>query len=176
VKSTWISLLLGLGLVGCATPPAPDVTTHRDALTGLRTDLLSDNLLEAGESPRELLWLNASRVYQSANQYDYYLEVTYMAREEVGLLEIPPGSTLTLLIDGEAVTLSGSGSVNQPKAAKSGVVQEMAIYKASKLLLQKLSIAQTVRVVVKGQNGLVERDFSAGNIGNFQRFVTRYAL
>ena len=163
-------------MAGCATQPAPDVTSYRDAITGLRTDLLSDNLLESGDAPRELLWLNVSRVFQNGREYDYYLEVTYMAREEVGLLEIPPGASLTLVMDGETVLLSGSGSVNGSKPAKDGVVQESAIYKTTKLLLQKISIASEVQVAVKGQNGLVEREFSEENLSKFQRFVTRYGL
>ena len=157
-------------------PPPADVTTHRDVITGQRTDLLSDNLLEAGDSPREVIWLNASRVFLNRSQYEYYLELTYMAREAVGLLEIAPGPSLTLTLDGEAITLSSTGSVEESAQAGEGLVRETAIYRVSKLLLQKISIAQEVQVAVQGENGLVEREFSEENLGKFQRFVTRYAL
>lgn len=163
-------------MVGCATTPAPDVTTHYDNVSGLRTDLMSDNLLPAGDHPRELVWLNASRVYHTTSRYNYYLEVTYMARKEVGLLEIPPGQSLTLVVDGETIPLTGTGSLDSEKETKEGLVQETAIYKTSRLVLQKISIAKKVNVAVKGKNGLVERDFADENLDKFRRFVTNFAL
>jgi hypothetical protein len=49
-------LCCGLLLAGCATPPpAPDVTSHYDEVSGLRTDLLSDNMLTTEGPPRELI-------------------------------------------------------------------------------------------------------------------------
>ena len=60
--------------------------------------------------------------------------------------------------------------INTTKPAKDGVVRETAIYEVSKLLLQKISIAQSVVVQVKGRNGLVERKFTEENFDKFRRF------
>src|SRR5262245_6305651 len=121
--------VLSLGLLwifcaGCATEQPPDLATHVDQFSGLRTDLLSDNLLDTGDQPRELVWLNASRVFESDRKYIFYLEVTYMAREEVGLLDINPGQSLTLVIDGETIPVSGNGSLGPGKKSKDNLVQE----------------------------------------------------
>ena len=175
--SFW-AVIVSAGLVGsgCFTYDAPDVTTHYDQFSGLRTDLLEDNLLDTGSEPRELLWLNASRVFNSSTEYVYYLEVTYMAREGVGYLGISPGESLVLKLDEETLPLRGTGSMNTSKELKDGLVQETSIYKVSKLVLQKISVAQAVEVQVKGRNGLVERKFTPDNFDKFRRFVTRYAL
>jgi hypothetical protein len=99
-----------------------------------------------------------------------------MARQEAGPLEIMPGDSLTLIIDGEKITFSGTGSLDSQKETKEGLMQETAIFKTSKLVLQKISIAQEVKVRVRGKNGLVERDFNEENFDKFRRFVTKFAL
>jgi hypothetical protein len=163
-------------LAGCAGPQAPDVTTHIDHTTGLRTDLLGDNLLEGKGQPRELLWLNASRVYRNFSDAQYYLEAEYMAREEAGYLEIPPGDTLTIIIDGQPLKFSGTGGANLRKPYKDELVREKAIYPATRIQLQKIALGREVKVQVRGNNGLVERDFNKENQERFRQFVTRFAL
>jgi hypothetical protein len=163
-------------LAGCASPDAPDVTTHIDRATGLRTDLLGDNLLEGQGPPRELLWLNASRVYRTYSDAQYYLEVQYMAKEAAGYLEIPPGDTLTVLIDGQPLKFSGTGGANMRKPYKDELVREVAIYPATRVQLQKIALGKDVKVQVRGNNGLVERDFAKENQERFRQFVTRFAL
>src|SRR5256885_13007830 len=70
---------------GRRTPP--DVTTTFDPITGQRTDLISENMHEASQNPpREVIWLNAARVYRDSwnRRSELYLEVDYMARAETG--------------------------------------------------------------------------------------------
>ena len=57
-----------------------------------------------------------------------------------------------------------------------GLVQEGAIFKTDKLTLQRIAIATKVTLMVKGKNGLVEREFTAKNFERFRQFVTRYGL
>ena len=114
MKKYFIQLAGLLLVAGCAMQ-APEISTYYDPVMGDRTDLLSDNLLDTPGQPRELVYLNASRVWKNYNQSTYYLEVSYMARTEVGYLEIPPGQTLTITIDGKPVKLDGSGSMNMRK-------------------------------------------------------------
>src|SRR5947207_14914940 len=82
----------------CRTSP-PDVTTNFDPISGERTDMLSENMLETTQNPpREIVWLNAARVYRDVwnSKNSLFLEVNYMARAETGYLEIPLGTSLFL--------------------------------------------------------------------------------
>ena len=162
-------------LAGCATK-APDVSTYYDPLTGNRSaDLLSDNLLETAGPPRELVELDASRIWKSYSESVYYLEVRYMARAEVGYLEIPPGETLTVVADGQPLKFDGLGSANMRKPYKKELVRENALYPASKNALQKIAGAKQVKVQIKGNKGLIERQFAQENIDRFRKFVSAYA-
>jgi hypothetical protein len=160
-------------VAGCALQ-APEVSTHYDPV-GNRTDLLADNLLDTAGPPREMVWLNASRMWKSYNESQYYLEVEYMARKEVGFLEIPPGPMLTIIADGQPFKFNGSGSMNLRKPYKKELVRENAIYPASKRDLQKIAAAKEVKVTIKGDKGLIEREFAKANIERFRKFVSLYA-
>ena|SRR5438093_698563 len=175
MKLYWI-LIGALGLAaGCATR-TPDVSTFYDQVTGQRTDLMAENELEAPGKPRELVWLNASRVFRDYNRSEYYLEVQYMAMADRGYLDISPGQSLTLLVDGKPMVFSGSGSLNSRQPYKKDFLRETAIYPATKEQLQKIASARTVKVQIKGSNGLVERNFQAVNFDRFRRFVNAYAI
>jgi len=163
-----------LFVAGCATK-TPDVSTYIDPVMGNRTDLLSDNLLEAPGQPRELVWLNASRMFKSDFESQYYLEVSYMARKEVGYLDILPGEMLTIIADGKAMKFEGSGSLNTRKPYKKELVRENAIFPATRTALQKIAAAQKVKVQIKGNNGLIEREFAQDNFDRFRKFVSSCA-
>lgn len=172
-KSLMPGLLLAL-VLGCSTP-IPDVASHYDAVSGLRTDLLSDNLLTTEGPPRELVWLNASRLFKNSRDADYYLEVSYMATQEVGALEIQPGDSLTIVTDSKELVFSGTGSGGMRKVTKE-FVRESAIYQATRIQLQEIALAKQVKVRVKGRNGLIEREFKEENFNRYREFVTRFAL
>jgi len=160
---------------GCVTQP-PEVTTHYDAFSGIRTDLMADNLLETPGTPREVIWLNAYRAYKNYSSSDYYLEVSYMATAEVGWLEIAPGESLVLIVDGEPMRLKGSGSANNRKTARKDFVTENALYEVSAIQIQKIAGARQVKLQIKGDKGLVEREFQEANFERFRAFVRNYAL
>jgi hypothetical protein len=168
--------LIGL-LTGCETFKPSPVTTHYDEFTGQRTDLLSDNMLET-ENPREVIWLNASRVFNKGGKSIYYLEASYMAKTETGWLDIGPGQSLTIMADNEKIKfISASGSLNRrKKLERNAFVQETAIYEATRDQLQKIGAAKQVKVELKGNNGLVERQFAPANFERFRAFVARYAI
>ncbi len=159
-------------IAGCTTPRA-DVTTYTDD-TGLRTDLLANNRLDAPGKPREVVFLDASRVFKSRNKAIYYLEVKYTATKEVGYLDIPFGQTLTLILDGTPMPITGSGSLNM-RRTKGDFAEEMALYEVTKAQLQKIASAKKVQVRIKGNNGLIEREFGAKNYERFRLFVITYA-
>ena len=179
MKPSLALLLTALALLaGCATRP-PDVATDYSSVSGLRTDLMSENILEtAQEPPREVVWLNASRVFKNYRNKDskYYLEVNYMARTETGWLDIPLGNTLTLVADGQEMRFIGNGSFNKRKTPKKGFVSEAALYEVTRPQLQQIADAKEIKARIKGDNGLVERDFAPDNFRRFREFllVTRH--
>src|SRR5690606_36493614 len=94
-RALGVALLTSFVLIGCGT--TPEVTSYVHPVSGRRTDVIAQNLLDAPGNNRELLWLNAYRDFEDRYQYKYYLEVIYGARPEVGYLEIMPGRSLTII-------------------------------------------------------------------------------
>ncbi len=169
-------LLTLLGLLAGCTAPQTRVTSYYDQFGG-QTDMLADNELPSPLQPREVIWLNAYRVFKGT-QPMYYLEVRYLATAEVGWLEIEPGQSLTLTADGQPFKfVSASGSANTRELVrKKSFAQETALYEITKDQLIKIAKANQIKVQVKGNKGLVERDFGPKNYADFRAFVTRYAL
>jgi len=173
VKSILITCAAVCLLAGCATPPA-DVTSYWDE-TGSQVSLLGNNLLETPGKPREVVYLNASRIYKSHDKATYYLEVTYLATTEVGYLDIPFGQTLTMILDGKPMLIVGSGSLNMRKTVKDNLVREVALYEVTKAQLQTIASAKRVQVKIRGNSGLIEREFGPKNYERFRLFVVTYA-
>jgi hypothetical protein len=164
-------------MAGCAAPPPP-AATYYDPVTGARTDV-SENLLETEGQPREVIWLNAFRDFKGGGQGSYYLEVQYVAPADVGYLEIAPGQTLTLVLDGEPLKLESNGSINRRRDFRrenTDFVREGAFYPVKKHDLQKIASAKEVKVQIKGNKGLVERQFRPENFERIRAFVSRAAI
>lgn len=174
MKNIFVILIAGFFAGGCATTPIPDVTTHYDPITGYRTDLIPENLLETQQPSRELLWLNASRVFRNWADFDYFLEVHYEALPEPGWLHIKPGKSLVVTADGQELQFDGRGSLNTRRTRR-GNVSEDAIYRVEPAQLRAIARAKKVRVRVVGENGVVEREFGPVNFERFRKFVERYA-
>ncbi|MBN2505911.1 MAG: hypothetical protein JXQ71_04380 [Verrucomicrobia bacterium] len=174
VKNLFVSVAAACLLAGCART-LPDVGTYTDA-SGLSTSLLENNRLPSPvEPPREIVYLNASRIFKTATEAVYYLEVEYMARKETGLLDIPYGQTLTLVLDGRARKFSGAGSINLRQGGSEQIVRERALYQVTREDLQRIASARKVEVQIKGNNGLVVREFDQENHKRFRLFVITYA-
>jgi hypothetical protein len=170
----FLILVAALGLItGCATKP-PATATSYDPITGTRTDV-SENLLQSEGTPREVVYLNMFREYRNARRNDFYLEAFYMAPSEAGYLEIPPGQTLTITADDDTLKFTGNGSMNRRRAYKKDFVRETALYEVDKGDLQKLANAKKIKIQLRGNNGLVEREFAPENFENLKAFVARAA-
>ena len=61
------------------------------------------------------------------------------------------------------------------KHPRKGLVRESAIYPTTKSALQKIAAAQQVKVQIKGNRGLVQREFAPANSDRFRQFVAAYA-
>lgn len=160
-------------VTGCVTPEIPDVATYVDPNTHIRTDLIPENLLETEGPTRELVWLNASRVFKDYRNFDYYLEVHYEAAEETGLLKVSPGPSLVVVADGLELKFNGSGSLNARRQRR-GIVSEDAIYEATADDLRAIAYAGRVVVRVIGHNGVLTREFRPENSDRFRKFVMQF--
>ena len=154
-------------LTGCGS--TPEVTSYVNPLSGRRTDVLAENLLEAPGQTREMLWLNAYRDFSDQYRFKYYLEVIYGARTEAGYLDIAPGRSLTITADGNEMNFVGLGSLS--KDEEKGAVFETARYEATADDIYRISRAKKVTVRVAGRSGVVVRDFSAENFAKFRKFA-----
>lgn len=164
--------MVGL-LAGCYTPTGKDVYTYRNDV-GQGIDLITDNELESNADKSSLVWLNASRVRQGTWGGRYFLEVRYEALQKTGWLDIGPGQTLTLTLDGDTIQLKGPGSINTRRETGSGTVVENAIYETKEDVLRKIAKATQVKVVVQGKSRTIERDFRPENNQKFRKFVLTY--
>lgn len=159
-------------LAGCAQ--TPDVTTYVDPTTKQRTDLLSENELATPDNPREIIWLNASRVPLNRKESRINLEVVYGARPDAGYLDILPGRTLTVIADGTELKFSGIGSSNN-RRERGGLIFEHALYEAKIEDIRTIANADKVTVLVRGKDLVVERDFTAENSQRFKDFLMQIA-
>jgi hypothetical protein len=179
MMKTTLTLIALIGiLAGCATKPPP-VATDINPITGARTDVSDIMLPGSSAQPREVVYLSTFRTTDLNNPPKYYFLARYIAPSEVGFLEIPPGQTLTLFADGQPIKLDSSGSLNTRKNFKQKDVEfvsETAQYQVSKLDMEKLGYARKIKVQLKGNKGLVEREFGPENYDSIRAFVTRAVL
>jgi len=173
MKASRILPLAIAALAGCTSMPKSDVYTYRSDIGGPGMDLIVDNELDSGDKPTELVWLNASRVRAGAWKGRYYLEVRYEALPQTGWIEIGPGETLALTVDGQPMKFYGIGSVNERTQTDSTVV-ELAIYEAKADDIRKIARAKEVKVDIVGRLRTVRREFKPANIDKFKTFVLTY--
>lgn len=175
MKSAFCLLLAAVVFAGCVA--TPEVTTYVDPLTNQRTDLLSENeLVVPGQTePREIVWLNASRVPKDRTTSNIYLEVTAAVRTGTDPIDIYPGRTLTILADGKEMKFSGLGSSNH-RREKNGILYESALYEATRPDIDAIAAASKVTVLVQGKGVLIERDFNAENFQRFKQFAAQISV
>jgi hypothetical protein len=166
-KLPFLFLLAGLLLAGCGT--APEVTSYVNPISGRRTDVLGQNLIDEPGNNREMLWLNAYRDYKDRNSFIYYIEAIYGATEQAGYLDIGPGRSLTIVVDGEELHFTGLGSLS--KDEDDGALFERARYEASPYDIQKIAYAKDVTVKLSGRNGTIVRQFAQENFDKFRQFA-----
>jgi hypothetical protein len=167
-------LALAVSLAGCASGPKSDVYSYRsDFGAGPGIDLIVDNELESGDRPTELVWLNALRTHRGAWDALYYLEVRYEALPQTGYLEINPGDTLQLTVDGQLIKFRGNGSMNERKETNSTLI-EHALYEVKVDDIRKIAKAKSVKVDIVGSQRTIHREFKPANIEKFRTFVLTY--
>jgi len=164
-----ILLLAGL-FVGCSTT-APSLLTRQDEFTGDNMGLLTDNLLTGKTTANAQVWLNASRIVRKTGVILFFLEIH--TESTIGALNIEPGETLIITVDGQELRYDGIGSAHSRKASN-GKYTEDAIYRLTSGDIRKIASAKSVFVKVIGSKTFVESSFSAENIQKFADFVKTY--
>lgn len=165
---------LGLALVaflaGCQTGPE-GMYAYRDSANGYTYQLISDNQIKDATNPGTKVWINASRITQANGVILYYFDVHY---ESIGAwLNIEPGETLVLTLDGQERRYLGIGSTETRKKKGDRLVED-AIYKANAADMRAIAKAKSVTVKIVGANGTLTRAFAPENIENFKVFVKQY--
>ena len=174
-KMIFPCLALAVVLTACSTSqPMPDTLSYSDAFAAGGVDMIPENLLEGGQSSDNCVWLNAARISQDSSHNDYYLELRYAARQEAGLLDIPPGKSLVVTADGQEIEFrSASGSLNN-RQKKKGVLTETALFPAAPEQLRTIAAANRVTVKVVAQKATIERSFGPANSERFRKFVRTF--
>lgn len=167
ISAVCSAVLASFLFTGCGT--TPEVTTYVNPVSGVRTDVMGQNLLDEPGNNREMLWLNAYRDYSDRYHYKYYIEVIYGAREDAGYLDIRPGRSLTIVADGQELNFSGLGTLK--KWDDKGAVFEAARYDATADDIHRIADAKQVVVRATGVHGVVTRQFAAENFEKFRKFV-----
>ncbi len=169
-----ILLTLSLGLLlwaGCAGKPASDTYTYRGSLTGDDMDMTLDNLLESGEDRSYLIYVNAVRKRGGAWDSTYYIDVGYAGASDAGYMDIGPGETLILTVDGQPMRFRSVGSAGSRSITSKGHYAENAVYPIKPEDLKKIARAKEVKVQVVGQAHSHYRNFKPENIEKFRKFV-----
>jgi hypothetical protein len=157
----------GLLLSGCGT--TPEVTRFVHPITGARTDVLAQNLIDEPGNNREMIWLDAYRDFTDKYHYNYYLLLIYGGRQEAGYLDIGPGRSLTIVADGQEMNFTGLGTLK--KWEDKGAVFEEARYDATSDDMHRIASAKDVTVRITGIHGTVLRKFAQENSEKFRKFV-----
>lgn len=151
----------------CACAPRYGVTTARDPFAGTVTRRMHGNMLSSTRSERDWMALDAEAV-AGRDSTRWWLVVDYRAADE--LLDIRPGASLLLLVDGQRVALSGAGSARARGEGAFGL-RESARFAAPASLMEAVARAKDVRVRVIGRSYYAERAFGPANLARFRAFV-----
>jgi len=163
-------------LVSCAHQPVETESyTYRGGVSGGDDlDVTLDNLVESSEDRTYLLWLNAVRMRDNNWEGRYYLEVRYEGASDAGYIDIPPGETLILDVDGAILRFRGIGSEETRQRTGRGHFVENALYETDAQTIRRIAKAQSVKIQVNGENRKLYREFDSENTLRFRNFVLNH--
>ena len=167
-----ISLAVILLVAGCrTTTPTGSTYTLRDSTAGPDMDVTLDNLLTSSEDRSYMVWLNAVRIRDGAWDARYYLEVRYQGASDAGFMEIGPGESLELTVDGQTMRFRGPGSRETRRVLGNGHYVENAVFESRAEDLRRIARAKDVKVQVNGNQRRMYREFGVDNFQKFRSFV-----
>lgn len=151
-------------LSGCASK----FISFKDPETNAEITRMSGNRLSGGIS---LVELNAQR-YEKSGDISYSLFIRYAGPS---YLEITPGKSLVIIIDGNRFEIIGKGSEDHRNYISIGLVEEIAYYhNMEPEFIRLLCEAYNVHVEVKGSTTSIRRYFNNDNFSKFNEFYKRY--
>lgn len=168
------TFLLALLVLFCGCAGMGSTKEITDDFTGNRIARLTYNPL-AGSSLIDdaQVRFNLNKTTCEDGKTSFSVVIVYLGNTMSGWAFIPEGETLRLLVDGERVALSGTGSAGA-REVQSQNVQEVAVYPISVDTLRKIANANEVRVRLEGTRRNTERHFSEANFKNVREFVDTY--
>jgi hypothetical protein len=157
-------LLETLLLSECAAP----FSTFKDEGSNADITRMNGNRLAGGMSFVEL---NVQR-FQKEGMISYSLIVRYAGPTFVN---IEPGKSLALIIDGLGKEIDGNGSKGHRNIVSLGLVEEIAYYhNVEPDLVRQIAYAKQVDVEIHGSARLLKRYFNKKNFSKFKAFCELY--
>jgi hypothetical protein len=158
-------------LAGCSTTPSGTSSyTHR-GIAGPDMDVTLDNLVESSEDRSYLIWFNAVRLREGAWDSRYYLEIRYEGASDAGFIEIGPGESLLVTVDGQTLRFRGPGSLENRTRTDRNTYVENAVFEAKPDDLRRIARAKDVKIQVNGTARRLYREFKPENFQKFRSFV-----
>lgn len=118
-----------------------------------------------------LIELDAQKI-EKKDQISYSLFVIY---EGPFFININPGKSLVLIVDGQHYELSGRGSESNRNILSVGLVEEKAYYHdIDPDFIRHLAHAKKIEVEILGSTSVVKRHFNEKNLSNLKEFCDHY--
>jgi hypothetical protein len=161
-----LSLLITLFLTSCAS----HLISFRDEETNAYITRMRGNRLAGGFTSVEL---NAQKFEKEGN-LSYSLIIVYSGP---AYLNIDPGKSLVLIIDGERHEITGSGSGKHREFVSFGLVEETAYYHdIDPDLIRRISQAKKIDVELHYSTKALKRYLTTKNINRFKEFYNTYIV
>jgi hypothetical protein len=97
--------------------------------------------------------------------------VRYEGASDAGYIDLAPGESLYLSVDGELLKFLGLGSDATRYETSRGTFVETALYEVKPEMIKKIAAANDVKVQINGQSRKLYREFKPVNFQKFRNFV-----
>lgn len=186
VKALAAGLLAASLLLACAAPRGPrpvpaallqedpfdaSYKVHCDDVSGKTVCVMTGNALRPFHPRYPLLSLGVVSEADKSGSQRFFLRVVYVNEKQ--WLNIGPGGTLRITIDGDPAVLEGGGSEGERYTGEGDKLYEVALYPVSAALVRRIAGGRGVAVSVRGDFEL-EKTFGSVNNLYFQQFVRHY--
>lgn len=181
---TSLVLILAVTLTGCATEDFGgnrQPSSRTDEFTGLRTDTIHTSpiggLTSEIKAPARIT-LSLSRHITKSGITNFTLTVNYNGLSThgggFGWLFIESGATLTLLIDGQTLSLESKDGSRRYREVVGATVRETAIYELPVDLAKRIGKAGEVKMRLTGSSYTMDKPFTESNRRTFSEFAAKF--
>jgi hypothetical protein len=156
-------------MIGCQTGKQSVVSDYRIQMGDLESIIQSGNWLKFYTERRAEPYtgtLNPGKMISSGREYHI---VKFEYRDQYLPYSLQDGDTLSLILDGRALNLTGYNTSRQKNRLS-------AYYNIDKWDLVDIGNASSVMALIKAQEGDLRATFSTENIYNYRFFAAKYIL